>query len=63
MRGVTLDRKWTFGLGEKRQGGHERIMTEDLDGARSIPELCKQAGMLPDVIETELLGMFRSSEF
>jgi hypothetical protein len=38
-------------------------MTEDLDGRSSISELPEQASMLPDVIEVELPGRFRSAEF
>jgi hypothetical protein len=36
-------------------------MIEDLEGLRFIPELHKQASMLPEVIEMELLGTFRSA--
>jgi hypothetical protein len=38
-------------------------MTEDLERPRFIPELRKQASMLPDVTERELLGILRSAEF
>jgi hypothetical protein len=38
-------------------------MNEDLEGPRSIPELRKQASMLSDISERELLGTFRSADF